>query len=203
MAEEIVKFDPSKLVDQVRERIQNTFAELIPEEEWKKLVQREIDEFLKPRRVTKNSWGNEVFEEGSFARLINAELSAMLKKLIADELATEKWHPWWKRAEASDRQGARGADREKRAGDLGADDRAVHFANDDAEVNDAAPHVPRRLRRATRQRRMVSEMLLPSLRAEHGVPRGERRGVRSAEGGRTDAAWAVPRGDVTFTRRRV
>ena len=46
MANEIEKFDPSKLMDGVRDRIKATFVSLIPEDHWEKLVQAEIDKFF-------------------------------------------------------------------------------------------------------------------------------------------------------------
>lgn len=94
MAGEIEKFDPSKLVDQVRERIRNTFAELIPEDEWKKLVQREIAYFLQETRTRRNSYGNEIVERGALGELVDRELTAMLKELIKDEFASSKWNVW-------------------------------------------------------------------------------------------------------------
>jgi hypothetical protein len=43
---EVSKFDPSKLMDGVRERIKATFVGLIPDEEWEILVKKEVDAFF-------------------------------------------------------------------------------------------------------------------------------------------------------------
>jgi hypothetical protein len=95
MTEEIVKFDPSKLVDQVKDRIRSTFADLIPEEEWVKLVQREIDDFIKPTITTHNSYGHTTTTRGGLGMLVQGELSAMLKNLIKTEMGKPDWNDWW------------------------------------------------------------------------------------------------------------
>ncbi len=46
---EIQKFDPSTLMDGVRQRIKATFVSLIPEEHWEQLCQKEIDTFFQIR----------------------------------------------------------------------------------------------------------------------------------------------------------
>jgi len=95
MAGEIEKFDPSKLVDQVRERIRNTFAELIPEEEWKRLIQREVTFFLQAAVTRKNSYGRDYVERGAIGMLVDDELTAMLKEMIKKELEGPDWSAWF------------------------------------------------------------------------------------------------------------
>ena len=46
MSNEIEKFDPSKLMDGVRDRIKSTFVSLIPDAQWEQLVQSQIDKFF-------------------------------------------------------------------------------------------------------------------------------------------------------------
>lgn len=43
---QLQKFDPSKLMDGVRERIKATFVSLIPDDQWEALCKREADEFF-------------------------------------------------------------------------------------------------------------------------------------------------------------
>lgn len=95
MTEAIEKFDPSKLVDQVRERVRNTFAELIPEEEWKKLVQREITFFLQESIKRRNNYGNEYVDRGALAEIVNAELSAKVREMLKAELQSPDWGAWF------------------------------------------------------------------------------------------------------------
>ena len=42
MTKEIEKFDPSKLMDGVKDRIKSTFVSLIPDEMWNAMVEKEI-----------------------------------------------------------------------------------------------------------------------------------------------------------------
>lgn len=45
---EIEKFDPSKLMDGVRDRIKATFVALIPDEQWEVMCKAEMDKFFFP-----------------------------------------------------------------------------------------------------------------------------------------------------------
>ena len=49
MSNDIQKFDPSTLMDGVKQRIKATFVSLIPEEQWEGLCKREIDSFFEIR----------------------------------------------------------------------------------------------------------------------------------------------------------
>lgn len=49
MAEEIQKFDPSTLMQGVKDRIKATFVSLIPDEQWDQMVKNEIDDFFRNR----------------------------------------------------------------------------------------------------------------------------------------------------------
>ena len=46
MSNEVEKFDPSKLMQGVKDRIKSTFVSLIPDAEWEGLVKKEIDNFF-------------------------------------------------------------------------------------------------------------------------------------------------------------
>lgn len=70
MPEEIQKFDPSTLMQGVKDRIKATFVSLIPDEQWDAMVQKEIDSFFDPnstygiaiKRVTVTSEWNTSYE---------------------------------------------------------------------------------------------------------------------------------------------
>lgn len=53
MSEELEAFDPSRLMEGVRERIRATFVSLIPEDRWAAMVKEVIDEFMHVKRDTK------------------------------------------------------------------------------------------------------------------------------------------------------
>lgn len=46
MSTQIEKFDPSTLMNGVRDRIKATFVSLIPDEQWEQLVRKEADSFF-------------------------------------------------------------------------------------------------------------------------------------------------------------
>jgi hypothetical protein len=46
MSEELLKFDPSTLMQGVKDRVKSTFVSLIPDEQWDNLVKKEVDAFF-------------------------------------------------------------------------------------------------------------------------------------------------------------
>jgi hypothetical protein len=46
---ELQRFDPSALMDGVRQRIKATFVSLIPDEHWEQLCQKEVDSFFREK----------------------------------------------------------------------------------------------------------------------------------------------------------
>ena len=46
MSNEVEKFDPSKLMDGVKDRIKATFVSLIPDEQWEQMVETESKKFF-------------------------------------------------------------------------------------------------------------------------------------------------------------
>ena len=48
MSEEkqVVQYDPSKLMEMVRDKIRATYVSMIPEEQWTQMVKKEIDAFF-------------------------------------------------------------------------------------------------------------------------------------------------------------
>lgn len=80
MSDQVEKFDPSKLMDGVKDRIKATFISLIPDDAWNKMVKDEVDRFFAPNQ----SWnynGNRD-KMSPFQLLVQTELTAeMTKKL--------------------------------------------------------------------------------------------------------------------------
>jgi len=46
MSNEVQKFDPSTLMQGVKDRIKATFVSLVPDDQWDQMVQKEIDAFF-------------------------------------------------------------------------------------------------------------------------------------------------------------
>jgi hypothetical protein len=53
----IEKYDPSKLMEMVRDRIRATYVSLIPEEQWAQMVKKEIDSFFAEKNISYDSRG--------------------------------------------------------------------------------------------------------------------------------------------------
>ena len=60
---EVEKFDPSKLMDGVRDRIKSTFVCLIPDEAWNSMVEKEIYVFTTGTIETKSEYDYEHKDE--------------------------------------------------------------------------------------------------------------------------------------------
>jgi hypothetical protein len=106
--ENLEKFNPQNLMDSVREKIKMSFVGLIPDEEWDKLVKREIDAFFEPQTVKYSkkveaygySTGTTLTAEASespFRRLVwehcNDLTVKILKEVITKEYFTDVWTP--------------------------------------------------------------------------------------------------------------
>lgn len=59
MDNEIEKFDPSKLMDGVKDRIKATFVSLIPDDAWNKMVEDEIYSFTEGKIIVEQKWDSE------------------------------------------------------------------------------------------------------------------------------------------------
>lgn len=110
MDNQIEKFDPSTLMQGVKDRIKSTFVSLIPDGQWDTMVQKEIDEFFKLRKtiISKKTaqsvtYGNKIQdtfvnveqESSPFRDLVwdyCAEMTLIiLKEKINKEYFTQHW----------------------------------------------------------------------------------------------------------------
>lgn len=73
----IEKFDPSKLMDGVKDRIKATFVSLIPDDQWEIMVKKEIDEFFREY----NSGTQK--RSSDFQKLVFEALETKVKETIA------------------------------------------------------------------------------------------------------------------------
>lgn len=59
MGNEVEKFDPATLMQGVKDRIKATFISLIPDDEWDRMVNSEIDKFFEPTKMKISSAGRQ------------------------------------------------------------------------------------------------------------------------------------------------
>ena len=85
------KFDPSKLMDGVKDRIKATFVSLIPDDEWDRLVQAEIKAFFEKK--TEDGWTTP--KTTPFAAICISILKQDAAKRINDFLQTEEYKRSW------------------------------------------------------------------------------------------------------------
>lgn len=99
MSDNLITFDPKSISDKVKQKIQESFVALIPEENWDKLVQEEIDRFFEPvntvvikeeEKSTNSYWIKKTFvqlkEEGisPFTALVHSVCIDAVGKKIQD-----------------------------------------------------------------------------------------------------------------------
>lgn len=118
MANEIEKFDPSKLMDGVKDRIKATFVSLIPDDAWEKMVEKEIYYFTEgrikiDRRYVDGEYRDievrEPYKQSGFVgmdktsgedisplqQMIRDELREKFKQNLVDFLNSEEYSGYW------------------------------------------------------------------------------------------------------------
>jgi len=91
MSEEkqIIQYDPSKLMEMVRDRIRATYVSLIPEEQWSQMVKKEIDAFFVEREGYRN------YERMSnFKQVVYGELEKKAKEIAKQYLDSISSNDW-------------------------------------------------------------------------------------------------------------
>lgn len=88
MADQIQKLDLTDAAEQLRERIQLAFVELIPKEQWETMIQAELKRFTEPQRVRDYPHGPERIRPSVFSELcsdvLKKQARAELEKLLAE-----------------------------------------------------------------------------------------------------------------------
>jgi hypothetical protein len=88
MNNDLEKFDPSKLMQGVKDIIKSTFVGLIPDEQWETMVKKEIDAFFEPTKVTYSTKTNQYF--GSSDKTLNGEImESPFRRIIWDYCSEE------------------------------------------------------------------------------------------------------------------
>lgn len=89
---QVQKFDPSTLMEGVRDRIKSTFVSLIPDDQWEVMVSRTVEEFFKKKDV--DSYNSKRYES-NFDRVIMTELEAFTKEKLKEMLHSPEFSIMW------------------------------------------------------------------------------------------------------------
>lgn len=84
METNIEKFDPSKLIDGVKDRIKATFVSLIPDDKWDELVKAEVDRWFNTK-TERERYGDAPRYTG-FQSVCNSLFEEFAKKKISEFL---------------------------------------------------------------------------------------------------------------------
>lgn len=90
MTNEIEKFDPSKLMEGVKDRIRATFVSLIPDDKWDELVKVEINAWFKKENYN-NRYNQQV---SAFQLVVEQTLTELAKEKVKEvfaEYTTTQW----------------------------------------------------------------------------------------------------------------
>jgi|GEM_PF-2228109 len=90
---EIVKFDPTKLADHLKDKIRLDIAELMPEEMWQGLLKNEIEKFI-TEQPAGNGYSNRT-TSSDLSKLTKEILKKELEKKIGEYFAGEEWAGKW------------------------------------------------------------------------------------------------------------
>ncbi len=70
----------------LRDKIHSAFAELLPPEQWQKLIEVELQKFLKPTKVRDSYSSREVEQPSLLQRMCEEEFKKHIKSLVVTEL---------------------------------------------------------------------------------------------------------------------
>jgi len=91
MGNDVEKFDPSQLMQGVKDRIKAEFVGLIPEEQWQEMVKREVDIFFKERDRGYHSKNH----QSDFGQLVHNLLRDEVTERINTYLKGEEFETVW------------------------------------------------------------------------------------------------------------
>ena len=87
---EIVTMD--NLKSKITDRIKSSFVDLVPEEAWKIMVEKEVDHFINPQ---KDRYGSQNSKASPLEGLIQAEIEDRFKRYIKTELDKPEYSTWF------------------------------------------------------------------------------------------------------------
>lgn len=79
--EQVEKFDPSKLMDGVRDRIKATFVSLIPDDQWEQMCNAEMKKFFEP---SFKGYNNSEKVPSQFEQIVRQMMEEKLKEYLKD-----------------------------------------------------------------------------------------------------------------------
>lgn len=88
MENNVEKFDPSKLMDGVKDRIKATFVSLIPDDQWEVMVKKEVQDFFFTAKSTSYSSSSRT----DFSQLVESLLKEECKKRFIEYLASPEFN---------------------------------------------------------------------------------------------------------------
>lgn len=94
MSQEVAQFDPSKAMDAVKDRIKTEFAALLPDEQWRAMVQNVVHKFTQ----STTQYGN--IQPSEFEQLVLAELRLKSKAIITEVINSKDYQTTWDGAKA-------------------------------------------------------------------------------------------------------
>lgn len=87
----VEKFDPSRLMEGVKDRIKATFVSMMPEDAWVQMVEKAKDDFFSEDVDRYSNYK----KPSQFSLLVQQEFKAELSKKIKEFFATPEWQNTW------------------------------------------------------------------------------------------------------------
>jgi hypothetical protein len=85
MENKVQKFDPSTLMQGVKDRIKSEFVSLIPDEQWSQMVEKEVNDFFKEKET---GYSNSRMYASDFGILVREELRKEAQKRLTDYIGS-------------------------------------------------------------------------------------------------------------------
>lgn len=88
---QVQKFDPATLMQGVKDRIKSTFVSLIPEEQWKEMIEKEVGKFFREYELRQY----DTRYVSDFSVLVNSLLKEEAEKRMKEYLGSPEFQTVW------------------------------------------------------------------------------------------------------------
>lgn len=88
---QVQKFDPATLMQGVKDRIKSTFVSLIPEEQWKEMIEKEVGKFFREYELRQYN----IRYVSDFSVLVNSLLKEEAEKRMKEYLGSPEFQTVW------------------------------------------------------------------------------------------------------------
>ncbi|MFI5296498.1 MAG: hypothetical protein ACHREM_00250 [Polyangiales bacterium] len=88
-------FDPRKLAQQVQERVRGTIADLMPEDAWQAMIQREIKLWIDGAPATRSNFDSRQEVPPGVRAVVQDVLKTMMKEKVREALNSPEWAGFW------------------------------------------------------------------------------------------------------------